>query len=228
MSLSPYITCFTVAEVVCLLAALYFLRGEPGRGWQGHGVYILLGLLTDLFGTYIAVSHPDDALANHWLHNAFMCVEGLFVPAMLFERIRELRKCSRVILYIWWGLFLMACWRESAGQKNEPVFLAHSYWLLCAVLIAGCFCYLLMLLTKPEEDEKSLPAAFFWVLGTLFFYAGVPVYLGFFKRLAVLPPIFGYSPDQMLWDAININLCALWTYSFYRLSGKQMIRASIF
>lgn len=227
MSLSPYLTVFTLAEAACLGAAWLLLRRRHGP-WHLHRYYLLVVLALELAGIAYTQYRWQGALptgwpaTNHWIYNLQMLVTAGFVGWFLYRCIDWLRPFSRYWLYGWYALFgLVYAWNAFANGGLHWL-LTHAFRALVLGVLIGGFYFLWLSQREGAAGYRGFFAYLLWVFATCAFYFGMALYLAFFDVLVrVRLPIADIEVSRLMLNALNVHLYATWTYTFYLCRNRK-------
>ncbi|SEM32883.1 hypothetical protein SAMN05216436_103221 [bacterium A37T11] len=198
-------------EIVALVAAWYFLRGDTGA-WRWQRWFLAVVLVVELAGTAISqYGHRS----NHWLYNAFIPVHFSFISWFLYTRINVLKPHPVYVLYSWLVLFGIYYSGES-WQHGFREFSRKSMIIVEVALCLACSYYYILISPKRQVNFFKLQADLFWVHGVLIFYS-LRLAFDFFLPGLLMHAYRMAGVYVSVWINIFLNLLnyALWSYSFY-------------
>ncbi len=204
-----------VIELIAAIFAYFYLRKDRSRTWQLLMVYVIMVVVSETFGRYIA---EVEEKSNHWLYNCMLLFEiGIMLAmfAMLFKKYLK----NLVIIYI--GLTL-SCLTYAFELYDHGFFTYNSMTrnAFSILLIVYALTYFYLFLVDKEYVSLRSYAPFWWVSGVLLFYSGsILINLSFSKIDFYISD--KYPLRYLIYIVLNLILYALWSYSFYCRNRQQ-------
>lgn len=223
--MSNLITYYTLIELVCLIAAVVFLRREQRSIWGLQRWYlciVLVGELAALYWTWV-LGYPS----NQWLHNLMIPAIAVFIGQMTYAAVAQLAAIPRVGLYAWWSMCAVAYLAEASGYGGLHQYLRYTRLFINVSISAGCFYYfILQLRARDYRDLKAAPE-FWWIYGTSCFFFGQSIANHYIQLLsATSATIAGMSLHTILYFILISLLYGLWSYAFYLRSRSRSLAIS--
>ncbi|RYZ47753.1 MAG: hypothetical protein EOP49_20435 [Sphingobacteriales bacterium] len=194
-----------IIEAACLLAALFFLRGEKRALWQAFKVYLAFVLVLELVGAYL--SH--NRIPNGWLYKLALPIQTLFPGYVLYSFLTE-----RLLQRLFWmgaaafaAVYIFSLW-QSHLKYSFICDLASSIFL---VLTAGSFYY--DLLQRDETVNLGRFAPYWLATGILLFNCG-SIVVGIFAENMGSLYIGKVSVWGLLFTALTLILSLCWSNAF--------------
>lgn len=202
------INIFSVIELICLSASLFFLRNERGRFWKITICYLTLVCAVEILGRILSKMY---GVPNAWLYTLFIFFEVTYIIYGMYYFLKDYAKVKLPIL-ISYSIFLIIYIFEIyskgiMGKNTLPIILLS----IIAVLYSLWYYYLLLKSETFIVLNKHAP--FWWIAGVLLFYFGGIV-------ITLFDPIFkakiydGRTLRYYIFILLNLILYSLWTYAF--------------
>lgn len=209
MSLFSYLTANTLAELICLLFAVFCLRTDKQLIWRSQIIYLLITCLTEFLGIY--VSHHKNN--NQWVYNIFILFEAGFTYLMFFELLKKHVNCKPIIIS---GLVIfLVLYLFGIINSGFSVYVYATYVGLSVEFVLLSLYYYYLLLKDDRYVELKFSPAFWWVTGTLFFYFVSTACDLFDEKLySIMITAFHQHLTYFIFKALNIILYSCWSYSF--------------
>lgn len=205
---------FSVIELTCLSASLFFLRNERAQFWKITIYYLMLVCTVEIVGQICShIFHTYNA----WLYTLFIFFEATYIMYGLYYFIKDYAKVKLPIL-ISYVVFIITYLFEIylhgiMGENTLPIM----FLSVVAVLFSLWYYYLLVKSDTFIILKRHAP--FWWIAGVLFFYFGGIV-------ITLFGPIFNtiiydnHSLRYYIFILLNLILYSLWTYTFV-CRGRQ-------
>lgn len=170
-----YLTVNTLAELCCLLVALFTLKGEKVRTWRYFPGLLLIALLAELSSIFLRRHGPT---RTNWVYNIYGIFEIVFVSSMFWELLKgKVKRWSP--FYLTLLLVVLAyCWETYLHGVNRRYDLTNSIFGIAVVLCA--LYYLKLLMADQHYVSLARDPNFWWIMGTIFFLFQV---ISFFTRI---------------------------------------------
>lgn len=211
MNIQMYFTGNTISELVCFLAAIFFLWKDKAPAWKLLIVFLALTCITEMGGIYLRrVIH----MHNSWLYNIFILAE-CSINTYFFYNLFCTLKYAKKILWGWIALFI-SIYLVELFYNHFNMFVANTATVMAIVFTLASVYYYYMLLISSADVNLKTHAPFWWVNGTIFFYFGSTATNLFFDYLIYYrAPDFSRSVYYILLTILNILLYCCWVYAFF-------------
>jgi len=210
MDIRIYFTGNTISELICFLAALFFLAKDKEPAWKLLIAYLALTCLTEMGAIHLRrVMHVH----NSWLYNLFLLAECAMNTCFFYYLFSALKHRNKLLL-IWITIFLLAYVTE-LYFIHFYMFAANTATVMAIVFVLASIYYYYLLLVAPSHVNLKVHAPFWWVNGTILFYFGSTATDLFFDYLVHhKAPEFSQSVYYIISSMLNILLYCCWLYAF--------------
>jgi len=203
-----YFTPFTIFELTCLLAAFVALIRDPRLYWKGMCVYLLAECIAEFTGIYLKRHHHS----NGWPYDILLIFQITFISFMFYGLLRT-RKDGKWLLTTG-TLILAVLYCIDLFQHGFARFYTLTFNTMSVVFVIYSLFYFFVLIKKDEYIKLQTSAAFWWVVGVLFFYFGDTAVNVFRGKLAVIKITENHALPYYILICLNIILYLSWSYSF--------------
>jgi len=210
-----YFTINTTIELICFFIALICLKKDHDLAWRLMILFLFMTCVAEMTGIYIKRLYLSGNLhihPNSWIYNILLMFEMVFVSIMFLSILNEFVNSKSIIISGLTLLFIIYIYEiltHGIYKKNN---LTTTVMSILFVLYSLYYFYCLL---KHElyVDLKYSPA-FWWVIGSLFFYFGSTACNIFYYKLSVVTITPKHYLTYYIYTALNIILYGYWSYSF--------------
>lgn len=201
-----YLSISIIAETVCLVAALLFLRKDR-LPWKVNAWYLLIVTLIEICGIWLRRHHQS----NQWLYNAYMPLEAAFISFYFYHLIKPYIKSGPVIIT---GLCITAVlYVVEICIHGISVFNTLTVTAMSVVFIIYGLFYYYLLISDEDFVQLGVHPPFWWVTGTILFYFGSSA-CDLVFLLVEFEPTATFPIRKYIYDGLIVILYGTWTYSF--------------
>ncbi|WP_029287594.1 hypothetical protein [Pedobacter sp. R20-19] len=212
-----FFTPIVIAELICLITAVFFLFKDNISFWKINIAYLLIALSAEARGSFLAAHHHH----NVGLFNTFVLFEIAFISYGMYYCLKKYTNPRPVIftgLGICYLIFTFFTVKNGIRAYND-VFNDITVSIMSVIFVLYCLYYYYKLLNDEEVLDLKYHPEFWWVNGVLFYYFGgtaINLFYGLFNIR-----IFEHIPLRLfIYNIINIILYSNWIYS-YLCRAKQ-------
>lgn len=203
-----YLTFSIVFEIQCFFFGLSCLMKDRETAWKILPLYLFLTCLAELTGIYLKRHHH----ANQWPYNILLVCHLLFTTYIFFHLFSKSKKSKLVVTS---GLaFLICLYIYDIIQHGFLWFNKFTYNAMSVFFTLYSLYYFYLLLKEDVYIRLRYSAAFWWVVGVLFFYFGDTAVNIFRGKLAVIKITPNHALPYYILVCLNIILYSCWSYSF--------------
>ncbi len=206
--MDKYLTVNTLAELCCLLVALFTLTGDKVRTWRYFSGFLLIALLVELSSIFLRL---HGASRTNWVYNIYGIYEIVFVSLMFWQLLKgKVKRWSPFYLALLL-IVLAYSWETYLYKLNHRYDLTNSIFGIVVVLSA--LYYLKLLMADQHYVSLVRDPNFWWIMGTIFFYFAYTSLNLLHSQLMIVPrkynPLFTFT-----YQLLNVLLYSLWSYAF--------------
>lgn len=207
-----------IAEIMCLIGAIIFLRNDKSIFWKLNIAYLLLALLTEAAGSYMSSKREN----NLWLFNSFVFFEISFIFIGIWHCMKNYL-IPKPIIYVGLGIVYLIYFGFIA-KDSIMVFNSTAVTVMSVVFSLYCLYYYYLLLNDEKFIEIKYHPEFWWITGVLFYYFGGTV-------CNLLSDVFdvrfgkSFTLRYAITIALNFILYSVWTYSYLCRAKQQKLQS---
>lgn len=203
-----YLTLFTIFELACLLVAGLALIRDPRLYWKGICIYLLAECTAEFTGIYL----KRHRYSNGWPYDILLIFQIVFISFMFYGFFRT-RKEGKLLLATG-TIVLTVLYCIDFFQYGLTRFYTLTFNTMSVLFVVYSLFYFYLLIKKDEYIRLQTSAAFWWVVGVLFFYLGDTAVNVFRGKLAVIKITPNHALPYYILVCLNIILYSSWSYSF--------------
>lgn len=204
-----YLTLFTIFELVCLLVAAIALICDRRLYWKGMIIYLVAECLAEFTGIYLKRHNHH---GNGWPYDILLIFQIGFISFMFYGLLKANKAGKWLILS--GAVILAALYCIDAFQSNFAVFYKLTFNTMAVLFVIYSLYYFYLLIKQEDYVKLQTSAAFWWVVGVLFFYLGDTAVNILRGKLAVIKITQNHSLAYYILICLNIILYTSWCYSF--------------
>jgi sensor histidine kinase YesM len=205
-----FITVNTVSELLCLLAAIFFLYKEKTTAWRLFIPFLLLTCTVEIAGIYI---REFVHTSNYALYNVYVLFECGFTSYFFFYLYKAYHY-KPIWLYAWLGQFAVM-YIIDLLHHNFGQFVSTTASVMSVVFVLASLYFYYLKLKDEHFEPLIFSAPFWWVSGTLFFYFGSTACNNFLDYLSEYERItFSRSIRYIIYNILDIIMYIFWSYAF--------------
>lgn len=194
-----------IIEFLCLLSALYFLRGQDRALWTYMKIYLAFVLLLELSSVWL----HRTGLSIGWLYHISLPIQTLFPGFVLYQHLngKFFKRTFEAAALVFLLVFASGIW--NSGLRYS--FATDMVGSILLVYAAGAFFYDLL---QSEETVRLLRYPPYWLAaGILLFNSGSIVCTVFAQIMGTL--YLGSIPLwNLLFTVLTLILCLCWVNAF--------------
>lgn len=196
-------------EVLCLCAAIIYLRDDRSIIWRSNIVFLLLTVIVEELGLHF--KFIDQGANNRLVYNFYTLPEALFNSLMYYKILKDLFK-SRPVIFTGLALIYITYIYE-LSSRGPYKYTNLTILVMSTIFSFYSFLYLYLFVKKEGYVELSRHAPFWWVTGSLIYYFGGQATDWLFT-LIHFPPNVSSSLYAYIYIALNLMLYGFRSYSY--------------
>ncbi len=205
--MAAYLSINVVAELGCLLIAIFCLVDDKSKIWKGMLLYMLVICATEISGIYVRTQYQS----NTWIYNILLIFEISALSLMFQKLLSRYLNCKFIIIS---GIVVLSTIYVYELSLHGPLKRHYiSNVVLGVIMVIYSLYYFYLLLKDETYVNLNTDPGFWWVIGTLFFYFGYTILNIFYPILSkvLTKPGMAFS---YTFKILNILLYSCWSYSF--------------
>ncbi|MFD2284757.1 hypothetical protein GJU39_12565 [Pedobacter petrophilus] len=211
-----------IAEIICLIAAIFFLLKDKISFWKVNIAYLAIALSAEASGSYLYAQRHH----NLWLYNTFVLFEIAFISYGMYYCLKKYID-PRPIIYTGLGIsytvFAIFAFKNGIHAYND-IFNDNTVSVMSVTFVLYCLYYYYKLLNDEETLDLKYHPEFWWVNGVLFYYFGGTATNLFYGLFNV--KVFEHIPLRLfIYYITNIILYSNWIYSYICRAKQRKLQS---
>lgn len=214
MTIPEFFTINTSLELGCLIVACIALRRDEDKVWRSLIVFLFLTCVTELSAIPVKKHYLEDRVHNYpniWLYNILLIFQIGFTFGMFYDLLKKY--IGKLPLIISGLVPLIILYFDELSNGLFKYCNVTNTVMSILFVIYGFYFYYCLLNDEEYLDLKYSPA-FWWVLGTLFFYFGRTTCNLIFGKFPMVKITATHTLVYYVYIVLNILLYSCWSYSF--------------
>jgi len=211
-----YLTIYTTAELICLIAAVVCLYNAKALHWRLLIPFMLITCLVEIGALPLKAvyrANPIPSNSSAWMYNLLLLLQMGAFTVMFYNFIGKYLVGKFLIvtgITILLLLYIYEIYTNAFGIFNYN---SRTYSVMSVLFVIYSLSYYYALLKNEEYAELKFLPDFWWATGTLFFFFGTTA-LNMFRSKLVIQPLKNTLYLGYLDTTLIVILYGCWTYAF--------------
>ncbi|TCD12694.1 hypothetical protein EZ449_01225 [Pedobacter frigidisoli] len=207
-----------IAELFCLIAAIFLLSKDKIKFWKVNIAYLCIALITESYGSYLS----SKSIHNIWWYNSFILLEVAFIFYGLYHCLKEYINPKPLIfggLGISYAIFI-----TYAILDGYTTYANTTVTVMSVIFVAYCLYYYYLLLKDERVVELKYHPEFWWITAVLFYYFGGTT-SNLFYWILKFEILKNFPLRLIIFYITNIILCSIWIYTYICRAKQRKLQS---